>query len=56
MNRWLLTEHERDPDLPFWLMTLNYGVRQSRALRDLCDEMLATQENGGKVRNKRKRG
>jgi PadR family transcriptional regulator, regulatory protein AphA len=52
---WLHTEHERHPDLPFWLMTLTYGVRQARALRDWCDETLAALEKSGKVRNKRKR-
>jgi hypothetical protein len=53
MNHWLLTEHERDLDLPFWLMTLSYSVHQSRALRDWCDERMATLEKRGKVRNKR---
>ena len=53
---WLHTEHERHPDLPFWLMTLSYGVHQARALRDWCDETLAALEKSGKVRNKRKRG
>ena len=53
---WLHTEHERHPDLPFWLMTLTYGVHQARALRDWCDETLAALEKSGKVRNKRKRG
>ena len=53
---WLHTEHERHPDLPFWLMTLTYGVHQARALRDWCDEALAALEKSGKVRNKRKRG
>ena len=53
---WLHTEHERHPDLPFWLMTLTYGVHQARALRDWCDETLAALEKSGKVRIKRKRG
>jgi len=53
---WLHTEHERHPDLPFWLMTLTYGVHQARALRDWCDETLAALEKSGKVRNKGKRG
>jgi len=53
---WLHTEHERHPDLPFWLMTLTYGVHQARALRNWCDETLAALEKSGKVRNKRKRG
>jgi PadR family transcriptional regulator, regulatory protein AphA len=53
---WLHTEHERHPDLPFWLMTLTYGVHQARALRDWCDETLAALEKSGKVRNRRKRG
>jgi len=53
---WLHTEHERHPDLPFWLMTLAYGVHQARALRDWCDETLAALEKSGKVRNRRKRG
>ena len=53
---WLHTEHERHPDLPFWMMTLTYGVHQARALRNWCDETLAALEKSGKVRNKRKRG
>jgi PadR family transcriptional regulator AphA len=53
---WLHTEHERHLDLPFWLMTLTYGVHQARALRNWCDETLAALEKSGKVRNKRKRG
>jgi PadR family transcriptional regulator AphA len=56
VERWLHAEHERHPDLPFWLMTLNYGMHQARALRDWCDETVAALEKSGKVRNKRKRG
>jgi PadR family transcriptional regulator AphA len=56
VERWLHTEHARHPDLPFWLMTLSYGVHQARALRNWCDETLEALEKSGKVRNKRKRG
>jgi hypothetical protein len=56
VNLWLLTEYERDPDVPFWLMTPSYGVHQPRALLDWCDEVPATLEKRGKLRNKRKRG
>jgi hypothetical protein len=34
----------------------SYGVHQPQALRDWCDEMLATLEQRGKVWNKRRRG
>ena len=56
VEHWLHTEHERHPDLPFWLMTLSYGVHQARALRDWCDETLTALEKSGQVRNKKKRG
>jgi PadR family transcriptional regulator AphA len=52
----LRREHEQHPDLPFWLMTLTYGVHQARALRDWCDGTLAALEKNSKARNKRKRG
>jgi len=56
VERRLHAEHEGHPDLPFWMMTLSYGVRQARALRDWCDETLAALEKSGKVRRKKKRG
>ena len=53
---WLNKERKGHPDLPFWKMTLSYGLHQARALRDWCDETLAALEKNGKVRSKRKRG
>lgn len=53
---WLHAEHERHPDLPFWLMTLSYGAHQARALRDWCDETSAMLEKNGKPPTKRNRG
>ena len=56
VERWLHAEHEGHPDLPFWMMTLSYGVHQARALRDWCNETLAALGKRGKLRNKKKRG
>ena len=56
VEHWLHTEHGRHPDLPFWLMTLSYGVHQARALRDWCNETLTALEKRGKARRKKKRG
>jgi PadR family transcriptional regulator AphA len=53
---WLNKERKGHPDLPFWKMTLSFGVHQARALRDWCDETLVALEKSGKVRTKRKRG
>jgi len=53
---WLHTEHVGHPDLPFWMMTLAYGVHPARALRDGCDETLPALAKSGKVRQKTKRG
>lgn len=53
---WLNKEYKGRPDLPFWLMTLSYGLHQARALRDWCDETLAALEKGAKGRTERKRG
>jgi DNA-binding PadR family transcriptional regulator len=50
---WLRKEHELHPDLPFWLMTLSYGVHQSRALRDWCDESLAILEKNDGTKTRR---
>ena len=32
--------HKGNPGLPFWKMTLRYGMLQSEALMDWCDECL----------------
>jgi DNA-binding PadR family transcriptional regulator len=37
----LQSEHEHHPDLPFWSMTLSFGLHQARAMRAWCDETLA---------------
>lgn len=33
-------EHAGHPDLPYWLMTVRYGVREARAVVEWCDETL----------------
>lgn len=42
VERWLRRDHAKHPDLPYWLVTLSYGVHQSRALVAWCDETLST--------------
>lgn len=37
----LEAEHAGHPGLPYWLMTVRYGRRVSRALLDWCEETLA---------------
>jgi PadR family transcriptional regulator AphA len=39
---WLKMDHEENPDLPYWLMTVSYGQHVYRALACWCDETLAT--------------
>lgn len=34
--------HPRNPGLPFWLITVNYGRAEAHALLTWCDETLAT--------------
>ena len=41
IQRNLLKEHARNPALPFWLMTVRYGVAQTKALIGWCNETLA---------------
>lgn len=40
--RHLRDEHAGHPDLPYWLLTLDYGIRERRALIAWSDEALAT--------------
>jgi PadR family transcriptional regulator, regulatory protein AphA len=37
----LSREHSSDPDYEYWLITLRYGERDTRAQLDWCDETLA---------------
>jgi DNA-binding PadR family transcriptional regulator len=37
---WLRTAHAEHPGLPYWLMTLRYGQRNSRALLEWCEESM----------------
>jgi DNA-binding PadR family transcriptional regulator len=41
-ERRLHAEHESDPQLPYWLMTLEYGKHSHRAMVAWCDASLAT--------------
>jgi len=34
--------HGKHPDLPYWLMTVNYGLHEARALSAWCDETLGS--------------
>jgi len=54
VNRWLLTEHGWDPDLPFLTDDAARWRAFAVALRDWCDEK-QTPEKRGKVRNSRMR-
>ncbi len=38
----LLAEHALNPQLPYWLITLEYGKQNSRAMLAWCDDSLAT--------------
>jgi DNA-binding PadR family transcriptional regulator len=38
----LLTEHAGNPQLPYWLMTLDYGQQENRAMLAWCDASLST--------------
>ena len=38
------------PDLPFWLITASYGLREAQALTEWCDETLAQCEKMKKAR------
>ena len=38
----LLTELSADPQLPYWLVTLDFGKRLNRAMLEWCDASLAT--------------
>lgn len=40
----LLQTQEPHPQLPYWLMTLSYGMHIAQALIDWCDETLVTLE------------
>ena len=42
MVQHLRDEHAGHPDLPYWLLTLDYGIRERRALIAWSDEALAT--------------
>jgi PadR family transcriptional regulator AphA len=41
------TQHPRDPGLPYWKMTVRYGMAEARALIGWCDETLAELEKRG---------
>lgn len=40
IERWLAQEHGRDPEYPFWLTTLRYGMREAEAHLAWCDEAM----------------
>jgi PadR family transcriptional regulator AphA len=42
VEAWLTGDHADDPELPFWLITLNYGRNNAEAVLRWCDESLAT--------------
>jgi hypothetical protein len=41
IEREISREHARNPALPFWRMTVRYGMAQTKALIGWCDETLA---------------
>jgi DNA-binding PadR family transcriptional regulator len=50
IQRRLKVEYKAHPAMPFWLMTLRFGVTEAKALMGWCDETLAElkkQESGG---------
>jgi DNA-binding PadR family transcriptional regulator len=51
IERRISREHARNPALPFWLMTVRYGMARTKALIGWCDQTLAildgmTERNG----------
>jgi DNA-binding PadR family transcriptional regulator len=50
MGRDLSREHAKHPDLPYWLLTLRFGIRQSEAEIRWTDEALADLKYLGKSR------
>jgi DNA-binding PadR family transcriptional regulator len=55
MERELAHEHRNHPDLPHWLITLRFGIRQSEAGVRWADEALAQLKNG-RLRKDRRTG
>jgi PadR family transcriptional regulator AphA len=37
----LRAEHANDPNLPYWLMTVSYGLHVNQAILEWCDETLS---------------
>jgi PadR family transcriptional regulator, regulatory protein AphA len=51
----LRAEHADDPNLPFWLMSLSYGIHQARGLLNWSVEALAEIEEADKKTSNRKK-
>ncbi len=47
----LMREHARHPELPYWLMTLEYGEIESEAMIAWCDRTLAVSKHLDEVRD-----
>jgi len=53
VETWLHREHGRHPGLPYWLMTLDYGKRNSRMLLEWSTATLRTMDRLTKADNAR---
>lgn len=55
VEKWLRSEHKKHTDLPFWLITLSYGLHEAQALKAWSDETLAVLGDGATELSRRKR-
>jgi DNA-binding PadR family transcriptional regulator len=52
----LTRQHGGHPELPYWLMTLNYGRHRSEAVIEWCNETLSSLAKLQKTSKQKKRG
>jgi len=53
IERDLIRDHAPHPDLPYWLITLRFGIRQSEASVRWADEALAELNRSASKRNRK---
>jgi DNA-binding PadR family transcriptional regulator len=54
IERNIRSQRPESPDAPYWLMTVNYGKRISKARIDWCDETLAKLDKIARGNNRKK--
>jgi PadR family transcriptional regulator, regulatory protein AphA len=55
IERTIRSQHTESPDAPYWLMTVNYGKKISKARLDWCDETLAKLNKMARANNRNKK-